>query len=76
MKTYGGGGIAPAFLNLELDGGEWSASSPGRFISCERVPRYPLHRRLCGPQSRSGSYGEEQKLAPAEKIMKAVNKLK
>jgi hypothetical protein len=29
MKTYGGsGGIAPPFLTLALDGGEWSASCP------------------------------------------------
>jgi hypothetical protein len=33
MKTYeGSGGIAPLFLTLALDGGEWSPSRPGRFI--------------------------------------------
>jgi hypothetical protein len=32
MKIYGGsGGIAPQFLTSTLDGGEWSASRPGRF---------------------------------------------
>jgi hypothetical protein len=31
MKTWGSGGVAPPFLTSELDGGEWSASSPGRF---------------------------------------------
>jgi hypothetical protein len=32
MKTYSGsGGIAPRILTSALDGGEWSASRPGRF---------------------------------------------
>jgi hypothetical protein len=29
-----------------------------------RNPRYPLHRRLCGPQNQSGRHGEEKILAP------------
>jgi hypothetical protein len=32
------GGIAPSFLISTLDGGEWSASRPGRFITTERAP--------------------------------------
>jgi hypothetical protein len=32
-----GGGIAPAFLTPTLDGGEWSASHPGRFTPRERT---------------------------------------
>jgi hypothetical protein len=47
----GGGGIAPPFLTLSLDGGEWSASRRGCFIPGER-PLYPLARRLGGSQSR------------------------
>jgi len=32
MKTnWESGGIAPRILNSALDGGEWSASRPGRF---------------------------------------------
>jgi hypothetical protein len=31
METWGSGGIAPPFLISALDGGEWSASRPGRF---------------------------------------------
>jgi hypothetical protein len=32
MKTWGSGGTAPRILNLGIrDGGEWSASRPGRF---------------------------------------------
>jgi hypothetical protein len=35
MKTWGSGGIAPTFLTLALEGGEWSASRPGRFTPGE-----------------------------------------
>jgi hypothetical protein len=40
MKAYFGSGvIAPTHsLTSALDGGEWSASRPGRFISKERSP--------------------------------------
>jgi hypothetical protein len=38
MKTYCGVKVnLHAFLNLALDGSEWSASRPGRFIPGERV---------------------------------------
>jgi hypothetical protein len=33
----GSGGIAPRFLTSILDGGEWSASRPDRFVSEERA---------------------------------------
>jgi hypothetical protein len=35
MKTWGSGCIAPPFLTSGLDGSEWSATSPGRFIPGE-----------------------------------------
>jgi hypothetical protein len=35
MKTWGSGGIAPPFLNSVLDGGEGSASRPGRLTPRE-----------------------------------------
>jgi hypothetical protein len=38
MEAWGSGGIAPPFLPSALDGGEWSASRPGRFTSGERSP--------------------------------------
>jgi hypothetical protein len=38
-------------------GGEWSASRPGRALPRGKDPRYPLYRRLGGPQSRSGHRG-------------------
>jgi hypothetical protein len=39
MKEYwGSGGIAPRISDVGLDGGEWSASRPDRFIPRERAP--------------------------------------
>jgi hypothetical protein len=35
----------------------WSASRPCHFTPGKK-PRYPFYRRLRGPQSRSGRYGE------------------
>jgi hypothetical protein len=37
MKKSECGGIAPPFFASALDGGEWSASHPGRFISVQRT---------------------------------------
>jgi hypothetical protein len=51
-------------LTSALDGGEWSASRPGRFTPWETAPWYPLYRRLGGPQSRSGSSGQEKNSQP------------
>jgi hypothetical protein len=48
-----------AFLTSALEGGEWSASRLGPLY-----PRYPLDRRLGGPQSRSGHGGEEKNSQP------------
>jgi hypothetical protein len=46
-----------SFLTSALDGGEWSASHPGCALPPGKEPRYPLDRRLGGPQSRSGHRG-------------------
>jgi hypothetical protein len=35
MKTWESGGIAALFLTSVLNGGEWSASRPGRFTHKE-----------------------------------------
>jgi hypothetical protein len=52
MKTYGGRDVQiHIFLTSALVGGQWSASCPGRFMLRERTPRYPLDRRLGGPQA-------------------------
>jgi hypothetical protein len=37
--------------------GEWSASRPAALYPREKDPRYPLCRRLGGPQSRYGHRG-------------------
>jgi hypothetical protein len=57
--VLGSGGIAPRILDLGTRWGEWSAPRSSRFI-----PRYPLDRRLGGPQSRSGRGGEETNSQP------------
>jgi hypothetical protein len=51
------GGIAPTHLTSALDDDESLASRPGRDLPQEEDPRYPLYRRLGGPQSRSGHRG-------------------
>jgi hypothetical protein len=38
--------------------------TPRPLYLLENSPRYPLYRRLCGPQSRSGRRGEEKILDP------------
>ena len=42
-----------SFMTTALEGGEESASRPGRSLSPGNT-RYPLYRRVGGPQSRSG----------------------
>jgi hypothetical protein len=64
MKTYGGVDVQiHVFITSALVGGEWSASRPGRLTPC-KDPRYPLDRRLDGPQIRSGWYEEVKILYP------------
>jgi hypothetical protein len=60
MKEYGEVNVqSHIFLTSALIGGGWSASHPGRF-----TPRYPLDRRLGGPQSQSRRREEEKILDP------------
>jgi hypothetical protein len=59
MNTWGSEGIAPAFLTSALDGDEWLASRPGRYIPVKN-PRYPLDKRLGGAQNGSGRCEEEK----------------
>ena len=40
-------------LTSALDGGGWSTPTPGRFTPGKQT-RYPLYRKLSGPQGRSG----------------------
>jgi hypothetical protein len=65
MKTYGGVKYGSRVLNL---GTGWRTVVGFIFLSFYPrgySPRYPLDRRLGGPQSRSGRYEDEKKtLAP------------
>jgi hypothetical protein len=54
-------------MTSALGGGEWLASGPG-----ERAPRYPLNRRLGGPQSRSGRR-EETRVFEKEEVTTHAN---
>ena len=47
-------------MTAALEGGEWSAARPGRTLPRGKT-RYPLYRRLGGPQGRSG---RPENLAP------------
>ena len=47
-------------MTAALEGGEWSAARPGRTLPPGKT-RYPLYRRLGGPQGRSG---RAENLAP------------
>ena len=40
-------------MTAALEADEWSAARPGRTLPLGKT-RYPLHRRLGGPQGRSG----------------------
>jgi hypothetical protein len=61
MKTYVGVEVyRHAFLTSALEGGECTASLPGRFTPPVKGPRYPRDRRLDGPHIRSGRDGEEK----------------
>jgi hypothetical protein len=43
-----------SFMTSALDGGEWSASAPAALYLRGKDTRYPLDKRLGGPQSWSG----------------------
>jgi hypothetical protein len=64
MKTFGGVEVYSTILDLGTRWGEWSASRPGRFTPGKRVPRYPLDRRVGGPQGWSGRCEVEKNLLP------------
>ena len=60
MAQRVGRGIALLFHDVALEGGEWSEARPGRTLSPGQT-RYPLYRRLGGPQGRSG---QVRKISP------------
>jgi hypothetical protein len=55
-------------FNLALDGGEWSASRPGRFTLGEIFIGTHCVESSVDPQSRSGRRGKEKILLPLQKI--------
>jgi hypothetical protein len=64
METYRGRScIAPLFLNLALDAGEWSASCPGHFMLREKAPG-TLCEKMSGPQRKARCFTEEKSLLP------------
>jgi hypothetical protein len=67
MKTYWGiGGVAPRILDLGTRC-RWVVSFTPRPLHPQgKSPLYPLHRRLGGPQSRSGQGGEEKNPSPRQ----------
>ena len=60
MAQRVGRGIAHSSMTAALEGGEWSAARPSRNLPPGKT-RYPLYRRLGGPQGRSG---RAENLAP------------
>jgi hypothetical protein len=55
-----------SLLTSDLDGGQWSASRPGRALA--PPPRFLLYRRLGGPHSRSGRRGYRKNPLPLSGI--------
>jgi hypothetical protein len=53
-----------SFLTSALDGGQWSASCPGRASPLGKDPQYPLDRRLGGPHSWSDTRGSKKNPLP------------
>jgi hypothetical protein len=63
MKAYwGNGGVASRSLNLGTRFRWVVGFMPQPLYSRGKIPRYPLDRRLGGPQSRSGHSGEEKEI--------------
>jgi hypothetical protein len=55
--------FSSTIMTSTLDGGEWSASRPGRFSTDQTGPS--IHcMGLCEPQTRSGHRGEEKITCP------------
>jgi hypothetical protein len=51
-----------------LNGGEWSASRPGRFTPQGKTPQCSLDRRLGEPQRRCENGNEEKNSQPSQGI--------
>jgi hypothetical protein len=66
MKAYGDSGcIDPHFLDLGTSWRRVLSFTPRPLCPQGKIPRYPLDRRLGGPQSRSGWLWEKKILDPS-----------
>jgi hypothetical protein len=72
MKTWGSGCIALPFLTSALDGGELSASRPGRFTFGERASGTNWIGGWVGLRAGPDAVSREKFLAPAENRTPAV----
>jgi hypothetical protein len=63
MQTWVRGGIAPPFSTSALDGGEWSASRPGRFTPRGKAPSTHRLGGWVGPRTGLDNYIEEKTLS-------------
>jgi len=63
MVHRGSKDIALLFLDHGTRRGEWSASRPDRSLTPRKI-RYPLYRRLGGPQGWSGQVRKTQGFDP------------
>jgi hypothetical protein len=64
MKTYWGGSAAPCILDLSTRCRRVVSFTFRPLYRQGKSPRYPLDRRLGGPQSRSGRGAEEKNSEP------------
>jgi hypothetical protein len=64
----GSGCIDPHFLDLGTSWRWVDKFTPRPLYPRGKNPRYPLDRRLGGPQSRSGRFGEEKIFDPTVKV--------
>jgi hypothetical protein len=63
-RRMGSGCVGPHFLDLGTSWRRVVSFTPLPLYPRGKSPRYPLDRRLGGPQSRSGRFGKEKILDP------------
>ena len=64
----GDGGVTPLVLNLVTRWRFMVGLTPWSVYSRGKCPSYPLNCSLGGPQSQSGSFGEETTLLPLPRL--------
>jgi hypothetical protein len=63
-RFWGGGGITYSFLTSALEGGEWSASRPGRALPPGKGPPVPFDRRWVDPRADLDAEARRKILCP------------